>query len=140
MALSIEPAPEVEQQVCADCGRPFSSVHGFLYEDGDAYAVYHALLQRDHPATVVDVALSFGSWADEATAVDRTRIGIRVWPEEDELKMHINDPRESAWGDSETFGEMAGRGEVLGTPLEQEALRTVEFVIAHDSRVEEHLR
>ena len=54
--------------------------------------------------------------------------------------MHINDPRESAWGDSATFGQMAGRGEVLGTPLEKEALRTVEFVIAHDSRVEEHLR
>lgn len=140
MTLSIETAPEVQQRVCADCGRPFSSVHGFVYEDGNAYAVYHAILQRDHPSTVVDLALSFGSWVEEATAADRTRIGIRVWPEKDELKTHINDPGESGWGDSETFGKMAGRGEVLGTPLEQEALRTVEFVIWHDSRIEEHLR
>jgi hypothetical protein len=140
IALSIEAAPEVQQRVCPDCGRPFSSVHGFVYEDGDAYAVYHAILQSDHPSTVVDLALSFGSWGEEATAADRTRIGIRVWPEEDELKMHINDPGESAWGDSDAFGKMAGRGQVLGTPLEQEALRAVVFVVAHDSRIDEHLR
>jgi hypothetical protein len=67
---------------------------------------------------------------------------MRVWPEGDELKMHINDAGESAWGDSDTFGQIGGRGQVLGTPMEQEAeaLRTVEFVIAHDSRVEDHLR
>jgi hypothetical protein len=114
MALSIEAAPEVERRICPDCGRPFSSVHGFVYEDGDAYAVYHAILQTDHPSTVVDVALSFGSWAEEATSADRTSIGVRVWPDNDQLKMHINDPGESAWGDSETFGSMAKRGEVLG--------------------------
>jgi hypothetical protein len=140
MALSIEAAPEVRPHVCADCGRSFSSVYGFLYEDGDAHAVYTAVLQSNHPSTVVDIALSFGSWAEEATAADRTRVGVRVWPEEDELKMHINDPAESAWGDSDTLGKIAGRGEVLGTPLEREALRAVEFVIAHDSRIEEHLR
>ena len=140
MALSIEPAPEVELRACADCGRQFSSVHGFLYEDGNAHAVYHAILQEDHPSTVVDLALSFGSWTEEAKAADRTRIGLRVWPQEDELKVHINDPGESAWADSETFGKMATREDVLGTRLEQEALRTVEFVIAHDSRVDEHLR
>lgn len=54
--------------------------------------------------------------------------------------MHINDPGESAWGDSNTLGKMAGRREVLGTAVEREALRAVEFVIAHDSRIEEHLR
>jgi hypothetical protein len=140
MALSMETAPEVQQRVCRDCGRPFSSVHGFLYDEGNPYAVYHAILQSDHPSTVVDLALSFGSWAEEGTAADRTRIGIRVWPEEDELKMHINDSGESAWGDSDTFGKMAGRTEVLGTRLEHEALRTVAFVIAHDSRIEDHLR
>src|SRR5512132_841888 len=139
MALSIETAPEVQQRVCPDCGRPFSTVHGFLYEDGDPYAVYHAMLQRDHPSIVVDVAVSFGSWAEEATASDRTRIGIRVWPEGEELKMHVNDPGESAWGDSDELGKMADRERVLGTPVEQEALRAVEFVIEQDNRIEQHL-
>jgi hypothetical protein len=32
------------------------------------------------------------------------------------------------------------RSEVLGTPLEREALRTVEFLITHDPRISEHLR
>jgi hypothetical protein len=139
MGLAIEAAPELQQRVCSDCGRQFSSVHGFLYKDGDAYAVYHALLQTDHPSTVVDLALSVGSWDEDATGVDRTRVGVRVWPEEDELKIHINDPDESAWGDSATFGTMAARGEVVGTSLQQEALQATEFVIAHDPRVREHL-
>jgi hypothetical protein len=89
VTLTIESAPEVKQRVCRDCGRSFSTVHGFLYREGDAYAVYHALLQREHPSTAVDLALSFGSWDEETTASDRTRIGIRIWPDEDELKLHI---------------------------------------------------
>jgi hypothetical protein len=139
-ALSIEPAPEVTQQVCADCGRPLSSVHGFLYDEGDAYAVYHALLQTDHPSTVADIALSFGSWDEDATGGDRSRVGLRVWPEGEELKMHITDASESAWGDSETFGRMLSRRDVVGSDRQTEALRAAEFVIGHDPRVADHLR
>ena len=139
-ALSIEPAPEVTQQVCADCGRPFSSVHGFLYDEGDAYAVYHALLQTDHPSTVADIALSFGSWDEHATGGDRSRVGLRVWPEGEELNMHITDASESAWGDSETFGRMLSRRDVVGSDRQAEAMRAVEFVIGHDPRVADHLR
>ncbi|HKB93828.1 MAG TPA: hypothetical protein VKC62_06320 [Gaiellaceae bacterium] len=140
MAMSIEPASGVERRVCSDCGRPFSSVHGFVYEDGNACAVYHALLQTHQPSTVADLALSFGSWDEEATAADRMRVGVRVWPEQDDVMMHINDPGESSWGDSETLGKLAGRSEVLGTPLERQALQTVEFLIVHDPRIAEHLR
>jgi hypothetical protein len=139
-ALSIEPVPEVTEHVCADCGRPFSGVHGFLYDDGDAYAVYHALLQTEHPSTVADIALSFGSWDEDAAGDDRSRVGLRVWPEGEELRMHITDPSESAWGDSETLGRMLSRREVLGTDRQTEALTAVEFVIGHDRRVADHLR
>ena|SRR5215210_8065729 len=139
MGLSIDPAPEIQDRVCPDCGRPFASVHGFLYQGGDAYAVYHAILQRQHPATVADLALSFGRWDEDATGADRTRVGVRVWPDQDELKMHIDDPDESAWGHSDTFGMMLGRSEILGGPLQDEALRVAEFVIANDPRLHEHL-
>jgi len=126
--------------VCADCGRPFSSVHGFLYEEGDAYAIYHALLQREHPSTVADIALSFGSWDEDAAGEDRSRVGLRVWPEGEELKMHITDAAESAWGDSETFGRMLSRSDVLSSDRRAEAMTAVEFVIGHDPRVADHLR
>jgi hypothetical protein len=139
-ALSIEPSIEVTEQVCADCGRPFSSVHGFLYDEGDAYAVYHALLQTEHPSTVAEIALSFGSWDKDATGDDRNRVGLRVWPEGEELKMHITDAAESGWGDSETFGRMLSRRDVLGTDRQTEALTAAEFVIEHDPRVADHLR
>jgi hypothetical protein len=139
MGLSIETEPESRQRVCADCGRSFASVNGFLYRDGDAYAVYHAILQTDHPSTVVDLALSVGSWNEDATGVDRTRVGVRVWPEGNQLLMHVNDPDESAWGHSTTFGAMAARTEVVGTSLQDEVFRATEFVIANDPRVRDHL-
>lgn len=139
-ALSIEPVPEVAEHACADCGRPFSSVHGFLYDAGEAYAVYHALLQTEHPSTVADIALSFGSWDEDAKGDDRSRIGLRVWSEGEELKMHVTDPSESAWGDSETLGRMLSRRDVLGSDRQAEALTAVEFVIGHDPRVADHLR
>jgi hypothetical protein len=140
VAFTIEPAPEITQRACNDCGRTFATVHGFLYQEGDAYAVYHALLQREHPSTAVDLALSFGSWEEEATGDDRTRVGIWIWPDQAELKLHITTVEESSWGDSEIFGRMMDRSDVLGTPTEQDAMRAAEFVLAHDERVREHLR
>ncbi len=139
VTLSIEPAPEVQARVCKDCGRSFSTVHGFLYQDDDAYAVYHASLQSDHPSTQVDLALSLGSWQEEATANERKRIGLRIWPEGDELKMHFNDVSESTWGDSATFGTMLTRNAVLGSRLEGEALSAAEFIVSGDERVRVHL-
>jgi hypothetical protein len=138
--LSIELAPEVSEEVCPDCGRSFSSVRGFLYDHRDAYAVYHALLQTEHPSSVADIALSFGRWDEDSTGDERSRVGLRVWPDGDELKMHITDPSESAWGNSDTFGRMLPRGEVLDTDRQDEALRAVEFVIAHDPRLADHLK
>jgi hypothetical protein len=125
--------------VCSDCGRRFSSVRGFLYDERDAYAVYHALLQTEHPSAVAGIALSFGRWDEDATEDDRIRVGVQVWPDGDELKIHITDPSESAWGDSDDFGRMLPRREVLDTDRRDEALRAIEFVIAHDPRVADHL-
>ncbi len=140
MTLSIEPAPEVQARFCQDCGRSFSTVHGLLYKDDDAYAVYHASLQSDHPSTQVDLALSLGRWHEEATANDRKRIGLRIWPEGDELKMHFNDVYESTWGDSTTFGTMLNRDAVLGSRMEGEALRAAEFIVSSDEPVRVHLK
>ena len=139
MTLSIEPALEVQPRLCEHCGRSFSTVHGFLYRDNEAYAVYHVSLQREHPSTRADLALSLGRWHEDAAAEERKRIGVRIWPEGDELKMHINDVVESTWGDSPAFGTMLDRDEVLGSQLEDEALRAAEFIVSGDSRVRDHL-
>jgi len=139
MTLSIEPVAEVKQHVCQDCGRPFSTVHGFVYQDSDAYAVYHALLQTEHPSVQADLALSFGSWEEDATGNDRQRIGLKVWPEGAELKMHVENAEESAWGHSEAFGPMLDREHVLASRLREEAFRAAEFVVVHDERIRDHL-
>jgi hypothetical protein len=65
---------------------------------------------------------------------------VRVWPEGEELKMHITDASESGWGDSDTFGRMLSRRDVLGSDRQAEALTAVEFVIGHDPRIATHIR
>ncbi len=123
----------MSSNVCAaTAGGRSHTVHGFLYREGDAYAVYHALLQREHPSTVVDLALTFGSWDEEATASDRTRVGIRTWPDEDELKLHIATVEECLLGRLGDFRTVADRSDVLGTPTERDAMLAAEFVVAQD--------
>jgi len=63
----------------------------------------------------------------------------RGWPEGEELRMHIADTSESAWGDSETFGRMLSSLDILGSDRQAEALTTVAFVIGHDPRIADHL-
>jgi hypothetical protein len=53
--------------------------------------------------------------------------------------MHIEDPDQSPWDDSDMLGRMLGRRAVVGGALRGEVLRSAEFVVAHDQRVQAHL-
>ncbi len=44
MQITIEPSNDVKIHVCKCCGKEYKSTHGFVYADGNAFAVYFAAL------------------------------------------------------------------------------------------------
>ncbi|HLH21844.1 MAG TPA: hypothetical protein VK066_04945 [Chloroflexota bacterium] len=50
----------VQTSTCECCGNSFQVVKGFVYRDGDTYAVYFAKCSPHEPGALVDVLL--GTW------------------------------------------------------------------------------
>jgi hypothetical protein len=67
--LTLEMGPDREPTTCKCCGGILNSVHGFIYSDGDAYAIYFFAWSESHPGAGVDLALEPGSW-EESSIVD----------------------------------------------------------------------
>lgn len=120
---------------CDHCGHQFEMVHGFVYADEDAHALYHAILFDQHPNDVLAVALSLGDWAEEASAAERYRVAIEVWSDNDQLNLSIRDGQESPWQDSDTFGRFLTRDEALQAAEKARWFHVLEHVLRDDSRI-----
>ena len=63
--FSLELGPEVANITCADCGKPFKSVNGYMKKDDWTYSVYFTTLQTGHDDIVVGLTVSIGKWWDD---------------------------------------------------------------------------
>lgn len=104
--------------------------HGFVYKDGDAFAIYYLSWSEQEDDQRVDVALAVGEW-DELTSTsdDRDCFGVAVTASEDEILIRIVNPDESPWPKTELFGDMMSRSESLSHPFKQELFVILEDVI-----------
>src|SRR5262245_61230375 len=131
--ISLELGEDTSSRICNCCGGEMQSVYGFVYRDGDAYAVYHAGWSPAHPESGIDLALTFGEW-DEATAPEsRYRVGMIICPTPTQYEFTVIDATQSTWTDGpERF---LTRDEVLKHPLRKEFFRVGENVIDQHHRV-----
>lgn len=131
--ISLELGEEMPVRPCACCGGETQSAYGFIYQDGDAYAIYHAGWSPAHPELGVDLALTFGEWDEETAPESRYRVGMIVCPTPTQYEFSVVDPTQSSWTNGpERF---LTRDEVLRHPLRDEFFRVGENVIDQDHRV-----
>lgn len=135
--LTLEAGEDAEMDRCECCGGTILSVFGFVYEDGDARAVYHAALSARHPETAAMLALTVGDWGEDAEG-SRNSVSLYVRPTETEIQMSVTDAAESPWRDSEIHCLM-NRAEALASPLIEPFFRIADFIIMNDERIRLHL-
>ena len=137
--LRLETADENNATQCACCGARSRSVHGFVYRDDDAYAVYYAGWSDGHPGRGVSIAIAVGEWSEGSSSADRTSVGIRAKPTRNSVEFTVLSPNESPWGDTPLFGKMMERERALAHPKLKEVLHVVEHVVRGDARVRDFL-
>jgi hypothetical protein len=132
--LTLETVDGVRWSRCADCGRDTRRIHGFVYEDGVPFAVYHADLPEGHEHDRALFLVSIGDWGVEADSAARERATIWVQRRPDELQMSFDDPDPDAVITPE-LGRMISRAEALGSPLRSRYLEVCNLIAAKDARV-----
>ena len=123
---------------CDCCGRRAPSVVGFVYREGDAYAVYYAGWTEGHRGGV-SLIIGVGDWDDEATPADRRSFGLRCWVEGSEVNFEVQEPAASRYGHNTWLGAMLPRPAALADPEIRSIFHVAEHIASDGPRVRDAL-
>src|SRR5262245_8338527 len=126
--LTIELDPETRPHTCGHCGSESIHIKGYVYDDGNAYAIYHAAIYPTHGDRKFALDVSMGGWDEHAGPERRMRVAILVWPQEADIHMSIHDREKWNWADSKEFGVVLSRDEALRLSSLPDFYRVAEFV------------
>ena len=126
---SVEIGENSESSTCYCCGQESEIGHGFVYKDGDAYAVYYAGWSVNHSDKKITIALAIGEWGDDSTYVDRTCFGLEAYEEEKDILFSVIDAEKSPWTDTDLLGKMLSRKDALKHPLIKETFVIAEHIV-----------
>ena len=135
----IEIDENANASICDCCGKESCNGHGFIYKNGDAYAIYVVAWSAQHAQSVVTLALAIGEWGDGATSADRTCFGLNVYRRGDQLLFSVIGPERSPLSYPELMGPMLPRGNALEHPLLREAFTITERIMDCHPAVREYL-
>jgi hypothetical protein len=126
--------------VCHCCGKASCTGHGFVFKNGDAYAIYYAGWSDAHPEKKVSLALAIGEWDDESTSKDCTCFGVEAYEGKEEILFRVIEPEESPWPKTDLMGEMLSRKESLKHQLLKEVFIIAEEVLRNHAAIREYFR
>jgi hypothetical protein len=120
------------------CGRTAVTTAGFVYRDGDAYAIYHSTLHRHDAVSGADIAIGIGTWETDS-AVAEVSAFLAAWPEGDEIKFGFVDPASSVWANTRLLQNQLTADEARTSASRGDLLRVAEGVVRQDLAVARHL-
>jgi hypothetical protein len=123
---------------CDCCGQRAPSVVGFVYEDGNAFAVYYAGWTEGH-RRIISLTIGIGDWSDEATPQDRRSFGLQSWVDDSSINFEVLEPTDSRYGQNTFLGAMLSRSAALSDPEIGSVFHVAEHIVADDPRVREAL-
>jgi hypothetical protein len=136
--LRLEHDDQVTDGVCPNCGAPFESVIGVIYEDEEAISIYRADIfdhfHRDsEPRAVLFIAV--GDWDDGTDLSDRCSAAIEAWAEGPRVRIAFSDRAGSPWQDLEVVSWQLTSKEAEASPLRDAFLRLADHVACNDRRL-----
>ena len=120
---------------CDCCGANTYNVRGFVYEDGDAHAVYFAGWSEGHEDRGVSLAIGLGDWGEGSGVADRYSVGLEARVTDAEIQFAVIDPARSPWGETKFLGRMMERQQALAHPAIKHIFHLAEHIVRDDPRV-----
>lgn len=137
--FSLKIGEDCKSSICQCCDRKSFLGHGFIYKNGDAYAVYYAGWSPSHAEKKVSFAIATGEWDDNSTVADRTCFGLEAYDANENIIFRLIEPVNSPWNNTELLGKMISRDNALSNPLKKEVFDIVEYVIHNHNSIKKYL-
>lgn len=137
--LTFEFEPPSESEPCECCGGRTVALTRFVYNDGDAYAIYYARFSRDHPERVVVATVSLGEWSEDSTPDQRVAFALELRATDKEYQVGLIDAEQSPWQKAKIIGRTLNRDEALAHPRVKEAFHITDHLVIDDALIREYL-
>jgi hypothetical protein len=137
-ALRLEHDDQLTAGTCAQCGAPFESVIGVMYEADDAIAIYRAdIFEHFHrePDPRVVLSIAVGDWSDGTDRTDRCSATIEAWSTGGHVQMAFSDRAGSTWQELEVVSWQLSSAEAQASPLREAFLRLADHIAYQDRRL-----
>jgi hypothetical protein len=136
---TLETGEYIYRLTCECCLTEKNRVWGFVSRDGDAHAVYYALLNLEEKSPRVGLTLSVGPWWDGTEPSQRVWLHVNVCSGARGIEMGIRDPKESNFYPWEKGGTPLDREEALANSAIEEIWSVADFIVATDVAVSSYL-
>ena len=139
MPLSIEFEPPHESGPCKCCGGKTTSLTRFVYNDGDAHAIYYARFSDNHAERLVKAAVSIGEWGEGSQPDQRVAFALELRAGAANYEVHVCDADESPWQGEALLGRMLDRQQALEHPLIGEVFHITDHAVLDDQPLKAYL-
>lgn len=130
---------EPTSATCECCGGMTTALTRFVYEDGNAYAIYYARFGLRHEPRHVEAVVSIGEWGEGSGPWDRVAFPLRVRATDRGYQVTVVDAGESPWQGVELLGRMLDRAEALQHERLQEVFHISDHMVWDDVPLREYL-
>jgi len=130
---------EPSSSKCECCGGVTTSLTRFVYEDGNAYAIYYARFGLDHDPRVVEAVVSVGEWGEGSGPWDRVAFSLRLRATEGEYQVTVVDAAESPWEGIELLGRILDRADALEHERLDEIFHITDHMVRDDPPLRDYL-
>lgn len=125
--------------VCDCCGQRTVRLTRFVYQDGDAFAVYYAMFTEGHTDKVLSGLVGLGEWGDdEAGPETRRAFPFRIWLNGENFQVGLTDAGESPWSDVTFMGRILDREEALRDDWIQDVFHITDHMVAEDRAITQY--
>ena len=88
---------EPKKSTCECCGGTTTNLTRFVYQGGDAFAIYYVTFSDNHPERTVVGVISIGGWGDDGIPPNRVAFPFRLWQNEENYNVGLTNADESPW-------------------------------------------
>jgi hypothetical protein len=130
---------EPQTKPCECCEGVSTLLTRYVYNDGEAFAVYYASFTPTHPERIVKVAIGLGQWGEGAPRDKRTAFAVDLRPKGDAFEVSITDLAASPFNTVSVLGKMIDREPAKKHPLVGGVFEITDRIVVEDLPIRKYL-
>jgi len=130
---------EPTEEICECCGNTTVRLTRFVYQDGDAFAIYYAQFTKAHEEKRLSGLIGLGEWGDDDVGPE-ARLGFpfQIWIDEENYQVGLVDAEESPWSHVTFMGRILDREEALKHEWIEDVFHITDHMVTDDKEIVEY--